>query len=361
MSEELGVWAADLLIKQAWTALEETRYQEAMAAASRAVKAAEQLDDPVILVRALGAEAATSVTLGDYPAALACYTQILGLAQDSSTNDRLDDPRAAYEIASAHWNWVQSARFMTGIPVRALFEVLNAADRWLTASGHREWRSAILVQRARIHQRVEEMDAAVTAAEEALAVKLQHPGDAHYTLNCHRYVLGDVLRDAGRAAEAAPHYQAIVDDPNAESMDRRVAHEGLAWCALAADDPAAARREARTAVLMAESQGDDALCDSLEVLAKAFQADGDLEEARQAAARSLELAGRMGGHYRLYSVVQLTVDVALDQHDLDTARQLLAELDEHAAAIDASIGSTTLTHETAQRRQRLAELEEAAP
>ena len=299
--------------------------------------------------------------MGDHPAALARYTQILGLAEDPATGGRLDDPQAAQAVAAAHWSWVESARFVTGIPVRELFGVLEAADRWLAATGHPDWRAAILAQRAQVHRTLGERGAAVTAAEEALALALQHPDAPGYALSTYRYWLGDVLRDAGRAAEAAPHYQAILADPAAGPWDRFVAHQGLARCALAAGDLETARREARTAVLLAEPLGDNALCNALDALAAACRAAGDLAEAGQAAARYLEAAGRVGGHYRPYYATRTAVDVALDRGDLPAARQLLGELDEHAAAMDASRGTTSYTSETAQRRQRLASIEKAPP
>jgi hypothetical protein len=159
-----------------------------------------------------------------------------------------------------------------------------------------------------------------------------------------------------RAAEAAPHYQAILDGPDAGPWNRRVAHQGLAWCALAAGDRTTARREARTAVLLAEPLGDDALCTSLEVLAEACRADGDLEAAWQAATRYLEAAGRIGGHHRPYYAVRNAADVVLDPADLAAARRLLEELEEHAAALDTATGTTSYTSYTAQRRQRLNDL-----
>ena len=359
MAEELGAWAAGLLVDEAWAAYREGRYQEATEAAARAVEAAEQLDDPVLLVRAVNVEAAAFKLLGNHPAALARYTRILGLSQDRVTSDRLDDPLVAQAVASAHWNWVECALLVTGIPVRGLFAVLDAAERWLAATGHRDWRAAILLERAEIHRMLKELDTAVAAAQEALAAATQHPGPPGYTLNTHRYQLGDILREARRAAEAALHYQAILDNPADDPWSRRVAHQGLAWCALDAGDLAAARREARTAVLLAERLGDSALCESLKVLAEACRADGELEEAWQAATRCLEAAGRVGGHTRPYQALKTAVDTALDRGDATAAKGLLGELDEHAAALDASTGSTTRAHETAQCHQRLAELEEA--
>jgi hypothetical protein len=204
------------------------------------------------------------------------------------------------------------------------------------------------------------MDAAVAAAEEALAVAVQHPDAPGYTLAGHRFQLGDILRDAERPAEAAPLYQAILADPDAGPWERSVAHQGLAWCALAADDPAAARREARTAVLLAEQLGDDALCTSLDALAAACRGAGDLDAAWQAATRYLEAAGRIGGHYRPYYAARTAADVALDRAALPAARQLTGELDQHAIALDTAAGTTIYAAETARRRQRIATLEQTA-
>ncbi|HTR91540.1 MAG TPA: tetratricopeptide repeat protein [Trebonia sp.] len=75
--EELGGRVAGMLVDQAYAANWEGRYQEALAAAARAVEAAEQLDDPVLLVRALNVEATSLRLLGDLTGALARYTRVL--------------------------------------------------------------------------------------------------------------------------------------------------------------------------------------------------------------------------------------------------------------------------------------------
>jgi tetratricopeptide (TPR) repeat protein len=356
MAEDLGARAAGLLIGQAWDAYRGGRFQQALAAAERAVQAAGQLDDPVLLVRALRVQGAAFQVTGDPAAALVRYTRIMGLAEDPATGSRLDDPTAAEAVADAYWRWAEAARLAGGIPVRELFRVLEAGDRWLTATGHRDWRASILLQRAMVHHRLGETEAAIAAAGEALAATAQYPDVPGCTLNDCRYQLGAILHDAGRAAEAAPHYQAILDDPGAGLWAQRIAHKGLAWCALEAGDPGTARRQAHTAVLLAEPLGDDALCLSLDVLAEACRADGDLEAAWQAATRYLEAAGRIGGHYRPYYAARIAADVARDRGDLATARRLLEELAGHAEALDADTGSTVYADETARRRQRLTEL-----
>lgn len=368
MAEEAGARAAELLIDQAWADNRIGRFQASTAAAARAVETARLLDEPVLLVRALEVEASSLRLLGDYTAALAHYTQILGLAEDPATRGRLDDSRAARVVAVAHWGWADSALYVPGIPVRELFRVLDAAERWLAATGHRDWRASVLSARARAHTMLGELDAAVAAAEEALAVALQHPGAPGYSHSGHRFTLGDVLRFAGRAAESVPHYQAILADPDVSPMSRRAAHKGLAMCALAEGDHEKARREADAAVLLAESLGDDALCTSLDVLAEACQAGKDLEAAWQAATRFLEAAGRIGGHVRPYYAVRTALDIALDRADFLAARRLLADFDEHAAAMDVSTGSTAWTGDAELRRRRLADAsapagggEDAAP
>jgi tetratricopeptide (TPR) repeat protein len=361
MADGQGVWAAGLLVDEAWTAYGEGRYQEALAAASRAVEAAGQLDDLVLLARALRVEASTLRLMGDPAAALARYTQILAMADDPATSSRLDHRDAAEAIASAYSSWAESARYLTGIPVRELFGVLEAGERWLTATGHRDWRASLLLQRALVHNRLGEHDAAVAAAEEALAVAIQHPDAPGTTLNSFRFTLGDILRSAGRAAEAAAHYQAVLDDPGAAPYELSSAHEGLAWCALEAGDAAAARRQARSAVLLAEPLGDQAMCNPLDVLARACRGDGDLDAAWQAAIRHLEAAGRIGGHYRPYFAARTAFDIALDRGDQATARRLLGELGEHAAVLDPTTGDTTYTSEAEQRRRQLASLERASP
>jgi tetratricopeptide (TPR) repeat protein len=343
--------AVSLLINEAWAAYREGRYGRVVAAGERAVRAAEELDDAALLVRALAAEAAGLRMRGEDAAALARYTRVLALADDPATARRLGGQDAADAVARAYLNWVDCALYLTGIPWRELFGVLEAAERWLTTTGRRQWRAGVLLRRASVHSRLGEWDAAVAAAQEALAAHQR--GAPGYTLATHRSDLGGILRDAGRHGEARPHYQAILDDPGATGNERCIAYLGLAWCALVGDEADAARRHAAAAVRLAESLGDDALCPPLDALTAACRAGGDLDAAWQAATRHLETAGRVGGHYRPFYAVRRAVDVALDRGDLDTARRLLADLDSHAAALDAAAGSIAHTDEAAQRHRRL--------
>ena len=77
--------------------------------------------------------------------------------------------------------------------------------------------------------------------------------------------------------------------------------------------------------------------------------------------RYLEAAGRIGGHYRPYYAALTASDVALDRADLDAARVLIGELDEHAADLDAATGTTVFAQDAAQRRQRLDTLADPRP
>ncbi|HTY08537.1 MAG TPA: tetratricopeptide repeat protein, partial [Candidatus Edwardsbacteria bacterium] len=315
MTEQAGAGAAWLLIDQAWDAYGQDRYGTARAAAARAVQAAQMLDDPALLVQALSAEASALDMLGDNTAALARYTQILGLAEDPATRGRLDDPAAAEAVVDAHMSWVDSARLAGGVPVRALFGVLDAGENYLQATGRPQWRAGLMMQRALTHQRLGELDEAVAFAEEALAL-YQDEGPA-YTRATHRLQLADILREAGRPAGAEPYYQAVLDDAETDdAYGRKVALQGLAWCALARDDLAAARRYALAAVREAEPLGDDSLSTALETAVAVHRAAGDLDAAAAAAGRKLAVARRLGGHYGLYYAVRSSVDVALDQGDL---------------------------------------------
>jgi tetratricopeptide (TPR) repeat protein len=356
MTGQAGSGAAGLLIDQAWAALGQGRYGTARAAAARAVQAARQLDDPVLLVRALAVEAGALRMQGDDAAALARYTQILGLTEDPATRGQLDDPDAGWAIAQAHMDWVETASFAGGVPVRALFGVLDAGENYLQATGRPQWRAGLLLARAITHQRLGELDEAVASAEEALALHREDaPGYPHAA---HRYGLGDILRDAGRAGEAEPYYQAVLDDPDTDNPYNRMrALQGLAWCALDREDLAAARRHALAAVREAEPLGDQSLSTALEVAVAAHRAAGDLDAAAAAAERRLEAARRFGGPYDLYHAVRTALDVALDRGDLDQARELLTELNEHAHALAADDATTGWAAELAERRQRLTEAE----
>jgi tetratricopeptide (TPR) repeat protein len=348
--------AVRLLTGEAWAAISEGRYDGAMAAGERAVRAAEGLDDTALLVEALAAEAEPLRMRGDKAAALARYTRVLALADDPANAERLRGEQAAWVVARAYVLWVDCAQYLTGVSWRKLFGVLDAAEKWLTATGRRQWRAGVLLQRALIHRRLGEWDAAVAAGQEALIV--YQSGAPGASLAAHRCKLGDILRGAGRHGDAQPLYQAILDDPDSTTYARCTAYHGLAWCALADEDPATARQHAVAAVRLAEPFGEDVLCEPLQALVAACRAGGDLDAARHAATRQMDAAGRIGERYRLYPAVRDAVDVALDRGDVDTARGLLADLDDHAAALDAAAGTTTRTDEAAERNRRFAKLAE---
>jgi tetratricopeptide (TPR) repeat protein len=343
--------AVRLLLAEAWADYGEGRYGRMVAAGGRAVRAAEEADDAALLVRALYAEATGLKMLGDKATALARFTRILALAEDPATAPQLGGDAAAWVVASAYMFWVDCARYLTGIPWRDLFGVLEAAEWWLAATGRRHWRAGLLLQRALVHHWLGEWDAAVAAGQEAFAV--YRPGEPGCTAVGNRIQLAEILCDAGRHEDAQPHLQAVLDDPESDSHSCCAAHSVLARCALAAGDPASARRHAVVAVRLAEPHGENILCEPLQALVAACRAAGDLDAAWQAATRHLEVAGRVGEHVRPYRAVRDVVDVALDRGDLDTARRLLADLDSHAAALDTTAGGTVHTDEAAERHRRL--------
>jgi len=348
--------AVELLLNEAHAAHGEGRYQRALAAGERATRAAEELDDPALLVRALVAEAKPLAMLGRYAAALARHTRVLAMADDPSLADRLGNDKAARAVARAYLNWVAAAQFLTGIAVRDLFGVLDAAERWMTATGRLRWRSGILFQRASLYRWLGELDAAIAAAQEGLSA--HRPNEMGYTLASHHGQLGDILRQVGRHSEARPHYQAVLDDPGSNMYGRSRAHKGLAW-SLRHNDVEAARRHAAEAVRLAEPLGDNLLCGALEVLVAVQRTAGDLDTAAVTATRYLETAGRVGGSHQLYFAVRQAVEVALDRGDLDTGERLLTDLDAHAAALDATTGATNRADVATKLRARLTRLRQA--
>ena len=350
MAETAEARAVELLIEQADDSLTGSRYAAALAAAERAAEAAAHLNDTNLLLRTLEIEADALRMSGSVRLALVRYTRILGLANDPAVTARLDD-LATQAIARAYANWVVAARYAGGVPVRDMFGVLDAADRWLTATGHPDWRAPVLLQRSALHRRLSEWDQAIAAAQDALAA--HRPGTPGYTLATHRFELGDVLRLAGRPHEAELQYQAILDDATTSAYDRSVALRGLTWCALARGDPDTAAHHARSAVQLAEPLGDEPALPTLAAQIAVHRATGDLEAAAQAAARSLDAARRIGTHYRLFYALFDAVDVALDRGDHSTAATLLEELDRHATALDADTSGTAYRDEAADLRAHL--------
>jgi hypothetical protein len=168
-------------------------------------------------------------------------------------------------------------------------------------------------------------------------------------------VLGGHLLKARRPGEAAEQYEAALAEADANVWDQSTAHCGLADCAMSAGDPIRAVHEARLAVQIAEPLGDSWLVESTVTLAMACSAAGDFDAGWQAASRSMDAAARIGNHHYSFAAALVAVDVALDRDDLTAARQLLGELDSHAAPLDAATGTTRRADEVAARRNRYAE------
>jgi len=351
--------AVTLLIDEAWAAMDADRYAQTVSVASRAVQAAEFVEDVELLARALSIEAEGHRMLGDHAAAFARYTRVLTLANDPAASDRLATSQAARAVARAYLNCVECGLFLTGAPWRDLLAILDAADRWLAATGHREWRSDVLLERAKVWEWLGDSERAVAFSEEALAAYRSDSSVRAYTSYLLR--LGSTLRNAGRHRDARERYQEILDRPESNVYERKLGLEGLARCALDANDPVLARQQATAAVQLAEGLGDNGLCPALETLADACAAAGDIDAAGESAARHMASAGRIGGHYRPYYAVRQALDVALVRADAERARDLLEELVPHAAALDAVSGGTGHATACNRRRGRLAALEPASP
>lgn len=218
--------AVELLIDEAWTAYSDGRTAQALKAAERAVRAAERLDDPALLVRALWQEEWALTRLGDYAAAMIRCTRILAMAQDPANHDRLGDRSTARAIGDAYVDFVDAARLRGGVSAAELLNVLDAADQWLVATGHPDWRAGVLYQRAQVHSLIGDARKAVDVAQEALAAYVA--GSPGYSLASHRNTLGNFLSQCGRLTEAISHFQAVLDDPGSSTHDRLTALRYLA-------------------------------------------------------------------------------------------------------------------------------------
>ncbi len=351
----------ELLIREAWDLHAEGRYDAGLAAARKAVEAARELRDLALEVRATDIEAEELRMLGDKATALVRYTWILGVAEDPEKRAALGDAALTEQIASAYRNWVNCGSFLPEIPVRKLFDVLDAGEAWLRSAGRQEWRAGLLWQRANLLELQGHCEEAVGYAEEAVSLKRQHPNAPGYTLAAYLWKLGDLLCKLDRTDEAEGYYQEVLDDPASSPFDRKVTLQGLARCALARDDAASARRHAESAVRLAEGMGDDALCPAFESLIAACRAAGDLDAAAQAADRHLEAARRVS-RIRIYYALRDSADVALDRGDASAARRHLDEAAPIAEALDRQAEVETFANEMADARRRLAELaSEGAP
>jgi tetratricopeptide (TPR) repeat protein len=341
-----------LFLTEAEAACDEGQFGRALSAAGRAVTAASQARDALLLVRALSTERMILRSAGDYGGALVRSTQILAMADDPATRGQLDGPVAIRAIANAYLEFVFSGRMHGRMPLRELLKVLDTAENWLTATGHQDWRAAVLMERAEIYSALGDTTAALGLAQEALAVLT--PGTPGFSAASYRNSLGSMLTDAGRLAEAAEQFEKVLADPSTQVIDRVVARNHLGRAALDDGDPAGARQHAEASVQLAEGAGDASAASAWGLLARARAACGDHDGARQAAEQAVAAAQRAGGQADLYYATRSAFDVALRGRDFDTARELVEQAAGLAASLDKAQGRVVLTREVAQRRRRLA-------
>jgi tetratricopeptide (TPR) repeat protein len=341
-----------LFLAEAETASDEGRFAQALAATGRAISAAEQAGDALLVVRALDAERRILRSSDDHGGALVRSTRILAMAEDPATRDVLDGPTATRAIANAYLEFAFSGRMHGGMSLRELLKVLDAADAFMTATGHRDWRAGVLMERAEIHSALGDKATALTLAQAAVAA--YQPTTPGFSAASYRNCLGSFLADVGRNEEAAGHFEAVLADQAAQIIDRMVARNHLARAALDAGDNATAARHAQAAIDLAEGYSGSAVYGSWGLLARARLAAGEHDAAWQAAEAGLAAAQRAGGHSMLYYATRSAFDVAFGRSDIPGAIGLVEELAGHAAALDQAQGRTTLTREAASRRRRLA-------
>jgi len=283
-----GRRVAELLISEAWDANVESRYAQALATARRAELAAEELRDPGLVVRALYQQEWALRILGDLRAALVICARILKMAEDPRTRDAVADSQAARAICHAYQDSVHAARLLPGAQSVELLGGLDEADRWLTATGHANWRSGALLQRAELHSKLGEKQRALDIAQEALAAyDKDAPG---YSIAYHHNCLGRTLANVGRHDEAAAHFRTALDGPRSSPYDRMMAHRHLVDSAVAQGKAGDAVRDADIAVSLGESCGNQATAFALTTRARAYRELERHDEAFADLDRAVELA-----------------------------------------------------------------------
>ncbi len=340
-------YAVELLIAEAWSFYKQGRYVEALRTAERAREGTQRLESLRLEIRAADVEVGALSMLGDKAAALARTSWILMVAADPARRAEMARAGVEFQVASAYTDWVEAARFLPEMEAEKLLAVLDAGEAYVRGIGKPAWRAGLLRQRANVLDSLGRLEAAIAAAEEGLALQEREPTAPGSPLATHRWALGDLLRRANRHGEAARHYEAVLAEDRSARVNRKVAHQGLARCALATGEPAEARRHAGEAVQLAEGMGDDALHPALGALIAACLAQPDLPAARAASDRMLEGARRLGSGYHLYFALREAARVALAEKDAARARVLLGEARPYAEAFDRSRSRTNLRDEIA--------------
>lgn len=346
-------------IQEAWSCNRRADYTRMLSTARRATRGARLLGDMEAELRALMAEAAALKMLGDAPGALQNYGAVLAMARDPHRRDQVERLDVVEQIARAYMDWVVCARFIPGVKVASLLDVLEEGEAFLKSVDRTHWRAGLLSQRAEVLDDLGRTSEALRHAEAAVNLAARDPEIPGYTLATYRWSYGDILRRAGRAEDAALQYHAVLADPQASPYDRKVAHQGLCRCALAQDDTTTARREGRAAVTAAERMGDAALCGALSAYVEACRAAHRFQAARLAADRLLQCARRSASQNRLYYALRDAAEVAMDEGEVVRARKLLTEASPIADDLDQSCQNQAWSRDIHRRYARLEELEAA--
>lgn len=341
-------YAVELLIAEAGSFYRQGRYGEALRAAERAREGAQGVASLRLEIRATHSEELSLRMLGDKAAALARISWILAVAADPARRAEMARAGVELQVASAYMDWVEAARFLPEMEAEKLLAVLDAGEAYVRGIGKPAWRAGLLILRSQVLDDLGRLEAAIAAAEEGLDLEARDGTGPGAPLATHRWALGDLLRRANRHGEATRHYEAVLAEDRSAPFARKVAHEGLARCALAAGEPAEARRHAGEAVQLAEAMGDNVLQPALGALIDACLAQPDLPAARAASDRMLEGARRLDSGYRLYFALRNAAEVALAEKDAARGRVLLGEARPYAEAFDRSRTGTVFRDEIAR-------------
>jgi len=209
--------AIELLISDAWELNSADRYSQALVEAERALKAARELRDAGLIVRALVQQASANRLLDDSAAAMVAYVEIFKLAKDPENESALQNSAAALAVGSAYLGFILVVRLRATSSKEQLFALLEKADTWFVSTGHAHWRAGLMLQRAEVHLDSHEYDKALEDAQVAYETyDASGPGFSRaYFHNCLRRALLAVKQ----GDKAAEHFRAVLEAPNRSPHD----------------------------------------------------------------------------------------------------------------------------------------------
>lgn len=280
--------------------------------------------------------------LRDSQGALNALTRVLARAGTADGRRQIAAGGGAWAVARAHILWATCALEVASIDTAKIFDVLDAADAFVEEVGQPQWREANMSLRAELYFQRGRYEDAARVLRESIELYDAYggptPGDARQT---RVRVLVRNLKALGRYEEAIRWAREALANPDLHEHDRAGMYNQLGHLILeSGGEPEEALRLAERGVEVAEQLGDQALTVLLGLLTEAARACGELSRAREAAARHLRLAEKLGDPRSLFAAHYDRAQVAMDDGQPDAAAEHVAVARRCAQVLDARTDHT---------------------